>query len=299
MARTWTRALAGTGALLALATAGAYVRTGSRLMSARFRKEVAALKLPCAPGAADGGADVVAPSDIAGLPEPARRYLTFMGVVGRPRTWSFRMRLTGRFRMQEGAGWKQVDAWQYNCRLGGATRVFHMRMPFYGVPVVGRDTYVRGAGRLLVRPVDLFTVEDNRGHELDVGELVTYLNDAILLAPSMLLGPETTWTAVDDRSFDVALSDAGRVVRARIVVNGDGAPVEFRTNDRFYQDRSQRPPRFVRTPWSTPAEGWRSVDGRMLPRIGRAVWHLEGRDFEYAAFEFDAAGIRFDVGPES
>ena len=41
-----------------------------------------------------------------------------------------------------------------------------------------------------------------------MSELVTYLNDAVLLAPSMLLALPVTWTAVNDSSFDLTLSDA-------------------------------------------------------------------------------------------
>ena len=45
----------------------------------------------------------------------------------------------------------------------------------------------------------LVPVVDSSGPELDVGELVTWLNDAVLLAPSMLLRPGVEWAAVDER----------------------------------------------------------------------------------------------------
>jgi predicted transcriptional regulator of viral defense system len=68
---------------------------------------------------------------------------------------------------------------------------------------------------MLIRLMDLVTVGDGTGEAYDIGELVTYLNDGIVLAPSMLLVPEVRWTAVDATSFDVALTDHGRTVSAR------------------------------------------------------------------------------------
>jgi hypothetical protein len=63
------------------------------------------------------------------------------------------------------------------------------------VPVIGRDTYVDGHGRLLVRPLDAVTVLDLKGEPMDAAELVTWLDDAILFAPGMLFGPGVTFSA--------------------------------------------------------------------------------------------------------
>ncbi len=172
----------------------------------RFSREVAALDLPVV----SGPLEVVSNFRLAGLPEPAQRYLRFMGVVGRPRDWSFRCGFTGRFRTSPRKPWMKCEAWQYNNRPAVA-RVFHIRIRFGGLlPVVGRDTYVDGRGRMLIRLLDLVTMEDGRGEEYNTGELVTYLNDAVLIAPSMLLAPEISWAAADDSSFDVSLADHGR-----------------------------------------------------------------------------------------
>lgn len=64
-------------------------------MIRRFSRDVAALGLPSGrPSSA-----LVSEHDLAPLPSPAQRYLRFMGVVGRPRDWSLRVRGAGRFRM--------------------------------------------------------------------------------------------------------------------------------------------------------------------------------------------------------
>jgi hypothetical protein len=89
---------------------------------------------------------------------------------------------------------------------------------------------------MLIRLLDLFTIEDGTGEEYDTGELVTYLNDAVLLAPSMLLVPEISWAPADSSSFDVSLTDHGRTVTARVIVGEDGAPKDFSTWDRYCYD---------------------------------------------------------------
>ena len=123
-------------------------------------------------------AGVVSEADVASLPAPAQRYLRFMHVIGSPRVWSFRVGRTGRFRRGPREPWRSIEAWQYDTSVEIA-RMFYMRIRFFGAPVLGRDTYVRGSGRMLIRPFDLFTAQDATGPELDIGELVTFLNDAI------------------------------------------------------------------------------------------------------------------------
>ena len=84
---------------------------------------------------------------------------------------------------------------------------------------IAPSTAMRGHGRMLGKLLDRVTVADGKGDEFDVGELTTYLNDAILMAPSMLFGPVTSWNAVDDGSFDVSLSDGGHTVSGRVLVD--------------------------------------------------------------------------------
>jgi len=124
------------------------------------------------------------------------------------------------------------------------------------------------------------------------------LNDAILFAPSMLLGPETTWTAVDESSFDVSLTDHQRTVSARVFIDAWGAPTNFSTLDRFGEDPA-KPGEMVRTRWSTPVRGWNVMDGRPVPTGGKAIWHFPRGDFTYADFSLAPRGLVFDVSPVS
>jgi hypothetical protein len=264
-------------------------------MRRKFMRELAALGLPSSPSR-DVNLAAVNDSDLDPLPEPARRYLRFMGVVGRPRDWSFRLGFTGRFRRKRDEAWMKCEAWQYNTRLALA-RIFYIQLRFFGiVPVLGRDTYIDGRGRMLIRLLDLVTVGDGTGETYDIGELVTYLNDGIMLAPTTLLVPEVRWTEVDATSFDVALTDHGRTVSARVFIDERGAPVNFETTDRFYA-APKDPTKVTRCRWTTPMEGFQEVDGRRLPTRGQAVWHPPEGEFAYADFTLEPGSVAFNVAP--
>ena len=268
------------------------LETTTSSMQRKFMREVLAHN---GAAAVPDATAAVRASDLHQLPEPAQRYLAFMGVVGRPRDTSFRAHHRGTFRLKPGP-FMACEAWQYNNRTD-VSRIFHMRMRFGGlVPMLARDTYTNGRGRMLGKIADLVTVVDGQGPELDLGELVTYLNDAILYAPSLILGPETRFGAVDDSTFDVTFTDRGRSVSALVSVAADGAPTDFSTIDCYYQSDFKSPMRQMR--WSTPVESMHALpDGRHVSRRARAVWHLPSGPFCYAEFQLDLAALAFNVPP--
>jgi hypothetical protein len=255
----------------------------------RFTETVATAGLASGPG----DDTVVTAEQIAHLPPVVRSYLRFMGVVGQPRAWSFRVHFQGRLRLRRGLGWMPAEAWQYNSAVQ-IGRVFVMRIRFAGViPMYGRDTYLNSHGRMTGKLFDRFTVVDGQGPEFDIGELTTYLNDAIMLAPSMLLTLSTTWTEVDAHSFDVTLIDAGRSVTARVLIDDAGAPFDFSTTDRF----AALPSGLVRAEWRTPVQNWQSIGGRAVPGQVSAVWHLPDGELPYIKGTFVANSLEVNIAP--
>lgn len=233
----------------------------------------------------------VTEDDLAGLPTSVRRYLGFMRVVGRPPDWSFGAHLTGRFRRSDREPWMPADAWQYNSRLE-LVRMFRMRLLFGGcVPMTGWDTYRHGRGRMEGKLLGVYPVAEGGGEPFDIGELTTYLNDAVLLAPGMLLALDTSWFDGSDDTFRVELRDAGRAVSAEVSLDANGAPTSFTTTDRF-MDRPGGP---VRTRWSTPVDGWTVVQGRRVCTSAAAEWHLASGPLRYA--ELSLRSIGFNMSP--
>jgi hypothetical protein len=266
-------------------------------MQRRFAREVAALGLCSGPITTDP----VRERDVLSLPPAVQRYLRFMGAIGRPRVWSFRAGSIGQFRLRPDQRFVPCEVWQYDTSLDVA-RVFHLRVKLAGVlPTLGRDTYVGGRGRMLVRPLDLFTVLDASGREYEISELVTFLNDAILFAPSMLLGAwlgsRVVWSSADSGSFDVCLSAHGHEVTARVTLDDRGAPRDFTTTDRWVRDPFTRGHPLVRGRWTTPVEDFTRAQGRTIAARASAVWHLPGGTFEYARLSPIVDSVAYNVPP--
>jgi Family of unknown function (DUF6544) len=69
----------------------------------------------------------------------------------------------------------------------------------------------------------------------------------------------------------------------------------FSTTDRWYAG----PHGLVHARWTTPIEGWITNGDRLLPSHGRAVWHLESGEFEYASGRFEPTTLEFNVPPSA
>ncbi|SFT49980.1 hypothetical protein SAMN05660657_01075 [Geodermatophilus amargosae] len=261
-------------------------RPGTSRPPRAFTRRLAAAGLPA-------GRPSVAPvteDDLTGLPPAAVRYLRAMGVVGRPRTWSLQAHLSGRFRLGASGRWMPCDAWQYDTAQEVA-RLYRMRLLLAGaLPMWGWDTYRSGTGRMIGKALGVITVADGEGPRFDEGELVTWLADAVLLAPAMLLHPRTRW---EERGNDLAVSvtDAGRTVSAQVLLDDDGRPRELRTEDRW----ADLPGGPVRAPWTTTVDAWTVVDGRPRMTGGSASWHLPEGELRYA--EMRLLRLDLDVPP--
>jgi hypothetical protein len=225
----------------------------------------------------------VTEADLDGLPEAAVRYLRFMNVVGTARTGSLLAAAHGRFRMRPDARWMACRAWQVNTAFP-VRRLFHMHLRLApGVAMTGWDTYVDGTGQMRGKLFGI-PVASGTGPHFASSELVTWLNDAVLLAPAMLLDPAVQFREdEDDGWFRAEVTDGGRSVAARVQLDENGAPRDFWTDDRY----ADLPGGLVRARWHTPIGGWTEVDGRPRPVGATAAWLLTGGPFTYAELEFD------------
>lgn len=242
--------------------------------------------------------DHVTQAELDELPPAARSYMNFFGVVpGSGKDWSFRLEWTGRFRRTPDEHWMPIEAAQYDLRAP-VGRFFHMKAQMRRIfPVRVQDTYVYGRGHMLAKVAGILKVADGSGKEFDEGELVTWVNDVVLFAPTMLLGSSARWWHLDDRRFGVAFSDGECTVKARVAIDSHGAPIDFETTDRYLNDPFDPAHPLVRGQWSTPIDSWDSVHGHPIPTLGRATWHLGNGDFTYGEFEPLPASLAFNVQP--
>lgn len=275
----WSDARFGTIAnvviLLPLILAMADLRPGG--LRARYEADVSA-----ALGKEDAG--VTAPAtvtaeELAGLPQPVQRWLTRVGVVGRPRVLDARIRFDGLIRSGPDAGWMKGPAEQHNF-YHPVARYFFMRASRMGVPAYVYHRYAEGAATMQARLAGLVPLVEAGGEEMTRAETVTVLNDLLMFAPGAVPGMPLAWEELADGEVRVTLEHAGHRVSADLTFDEAGDLVGFVSRDR---SRSEGGTLRV-VPWSTPVLALGEVDGLRLPVEAEAQWRDPDGEWAYARF---------------
>ncbi len=213
---------------------------------------------------------------LADLPDPARRYLEYAGVVGRPWISTARVRYTGHFRLGANRPWMPMQADQVYVTTPPAFR-WRARFKMLGMWCLrGTDTFKEGHGHMSGKVARLLTVFDERGDELDQATMLRYLNETMWF-PAALLSNHMSCHEVDAHSFDVTFSFRGRSVRGRFLIDSQGQLRDF-VADRYREHGGT----YSLDPWETPVMEYGKVAGLNLPVHGRAVWRLSAGDLPYA-----------------
>jgi len=223
--------------------------------------------------AEQGREGLITAADLSPLPPVVRRYLEYSGVVGKPRIDSFSFTLEGRIRRGPEDTWMPVVARQYNL-LSEPSRVFYIRG--LRIPMAGIDSYMSGRGRMFIKLLNLFTVADSRGPEMDRSGLVTFLND-LLVCPLAYFSVPVSWRQLDDRRAELSLSHAGHTVRAVLSFDAEGRLLDWESADRFAEVKG----RMLPDRWSTPMTGWGEVSGLRIPVAGAGVHDYGEGPFTY------------------
>lgn len=267
----WALAIIVAGGLGVVAVA--YIR-----LSGDMGAEVARLV-----AAATGPGPVVTETMLAPLPEPARRYFRYAGVVGQPIPRLVELRQKGRIRGSLAENWMALEA-DETYSTNPPAFVWRASFPSRALPVVlGRDKYLDGEGSIEMKMLGLMTVADEHGPELRAAGLMRYLNETMWF-PAALLGGNVTISAIDDASFRVVLSDRGMTAEATYFVDAEGRLTNFRAQ------RYNTATRSIET-WETPVEAYQRIGGLNLPTRGAAVWKLADGDFSY--IELDISEVRY------
>lgn len=216
--------------------------------------------------------------DLEGLPAPVARYLKNVLEEGLSRPKIVRLTQSGLFRMREDAvRWQRFEAAQYFSAMPvGFVWDARIRIaPLVRVRVV--DTYHRGVGAMRGRVLNIFSVVDEAGSpELAAGALMRYLSESPWFPFALLPGPHLKWRAIDDRTAEATLADAGREVTMTFHFN-DADELARASAERYrFIDGSYR-----LTRWTVLYRDYRRVDGLRIPREGSVEWSLVHGSFEY------------------
>jgi hypothetical protein len=217
--------------------------------------------------------DILDESSLRHLPSPVARSLGRSGVVGRPIPRHVQLRQRGEILLRD--RWFPFTAKQVYT-LDPPSFEWVAGVKVAGLPIVrAKDSLASGHGRMHVRLLNLFTVVDATGTEMDQGALMRWLNETMWF-PHVWATDLITWQPVDDVSAVGRISVGDTTVEAEFRFDSEGRFVDFR-GDRYRIDADVA----ALVPWRTPITGYGSFAGIEVPISGSALWELEAGDLEY------------------
>ncbi|MDS0477692.1 DUF6544 family protein [Natrinema sp. 1APR25-10V2] len=226
--------------------------------------------------------------DLADVPAPAARYFRTVLAEGQPYVRTVRLHQRGEFRLGGADGsWKPLEATQHvTTRPPGFVWDATIDVaPLLPVRVV--DLYAHGEGVLRARLRSAIPVASvGPSPELNEGELVRYLAEAVWYPTALLPERGVTWEPIDDDAARATLEHDG--VTASVVFHFDDRDeIERVTTERYRQEDDSY------ASWTGHFGGYEDRGGRRVPTHGEVEWNLPDGDLPYWRASVDA--IEYDV----
>jgi hypothetical protein len=258
-----------TALLAGLGLVGAGVGAAGLVARARYARSRSAL-VDDLRSAATTTRRVYTAADLDGLPAPVQRYFEHVLTDGQPYVRVARMTQRGEFRIGDAtAPWRPLEATEH-ATTDPPGFVWDARIelaPFVPVRVV--DAYVNGHGVLRAKLFSAITVADaDPGPELDEGELLRYLGEAVWYPTALLPWSGVEWEAVDDQSARATLTDRGTT--ASLVFEFEDGEVRRVRGERPY---TRSDGTYDRVEWVGHWQDYVERDGMLIPADGSVEWH--------------------------
>jgi len=215
--------------------------------------------------------DVFDPEAIVDLPLVAQRYLKHALAPGTRRHTCARLGMTGSIKLE--SDWcpfraEQVLRWDRGFVWAATARV-------KGLPVMGFDRLVDGAGAMRWKMLGLFPVVKADGPDITRAAAGRLHAEAIWL-PAALLTPGVTWTDRDDNHTVAKIDAHGECSELTLEVSDRGSLVSC-SLPRWGDLNTGE---FAYRPFGAIAEEERTINGVTIPVCHRVGWHLGTPAFE-------------------
>jgi hypothetical protein len=210
--------------------------------------------------------------DLEGLPEPVQGYLANVLREGQPYVRTVCLQQSGEFRLGDAtAPWKPLSATQH-FTVDPPGFVWDARVemvPLLSVRVV--DMYKAGDGALRAMILSLVPVADaGPGLELNSGELMRYLAEAVWFPTALLPGEGVDWEPIDHRSARATIDHRGTIVSLVFHFNSRNEVERVFGESRFREvDGTYEP-----TPWTGHFSNYQIRNGMLIPIDGEVEWNL-------------------------
>jgi hypothetical protein len=220
--------------------------------------------------------EVFTEEDIEGLPESVQKYLRRCGYIGTTKMNYMKATFQNVDFKMSAEKTISIDYTQYNF-VNKPDRFALIDSNLYGIPFEGFDSYNDGVGSMKGNIAKLITLFDQRGEEMDKACLVTYLAES-LMVPSATLKDFIVWEEIDKTNAKATINYYGISASGIFTFNEDGLWLSFKTSDRVAtsMDGTKR-----EAEWSAIIQDYQDVNGLLLPRVVKSIWHYPEGDFVY------------------
>lgn len=230
--------------------------------------------------------------ELTDLPAPVRAYFAEVLMEGQSAIRTVRLHQHGEFRLGDAdAPWRALTATQYFSTQppGFVWDATIEVLPWLPARVI--DLYKRGNGILRARLLGVVPVASaGPNQELNEGELVRYLAEAVWFPTALLPLQGVLWEAIDDRSARATLEHEG--VTASLVFHFDDRNrITHATTDRYRQEDD------VYASWTGYFRDYDDRDGILVPTEAEVEWNLPNGDLPYWRATIDDITYRTTASP--
>ena len=213
--------------------------------------------------------------DYAALPAPVQRYFETVLPTGQRPVRTAQFEQHGTIQMGEGDdGWKPFTATQdVTVSPPGFVWSATVEMaPLVGARVV--DAYHDGEGSLRATVFGVPVASTDSSPEMDEGELLRYLAEAVWLPTALLPSAGVEWRAVDEDSARATLTDGDTTATLTFEFGEDGL-VEEVSGRRYRRENDDE------ATWIGRFDAYERRNGLLVPTEGEVAWRLPGGDVPY------------------
>lgn len=226
-------------------------------------------------------------SDIEHLPPLLQSYLIKVGVIGKAEIQSVRLKQTGSFRTKPEQKWMPLVAEQYyNPNSNGFVWLGKINAAPM-ISITGKDVFLDNKGRMVVKLLNLKTIGDAQGPEIDEGELMRYISE-IPWFPTAFLNENLEWNQLDSSKVQVTIKLNDAELNGIFHFNDNGLLEKF-TAQR-YMDVDGK---YILEEWAPEYLEYEHRNGYLIPSRGKAIWLLDSGAFCY--FDGTVTDIEYNI----
>lgn len=221
------------------------------------------------------------------LPFPVKKWLKNSGVIGREIIQTVYLEQKGLMRLKpEQKKWIKSEAKQY-FTTQNPSFIWSVKTSMKGLPVVGRDLFKDGQGKMKIKLLGLLSVVDvYENQKTNQSTLQRYMGE-IIWFPTAALSLYIKWEPIDEKSAKATMTYNETVGTGIYYFNESGEPTKFVA--KRYKDVNDEKP----TEWMAEILEYRIFDGIKIPSKIEASWMLEEGKFIW--YKFEIYNVRYNI----